>query len=51
VATQKPSIKKSEPLPGNPNQPEAQIIDNPPADSLAKALANSKRAIDAANKQ
>jgi hypothetical protein len=28
-------------------QPQAKIIDNPPADSLAKALANSKRQIEA----
>jgi hypothetical protein len=46
-----PNVKKSAPLPGNPNQPEPRIIDNPPADTLAKALANSKRAIDAANEQ
>jgi hypothetical protein len=51
VATQKPNINKSEPPPGNPNQPEPRIIDNEPADTLAQALANSKRAIDAANKQ
>jgi hypothetical protein len=48
MATQKPNIQKSEPRPQNPNQPEARIIDNPPADSLAKALANSKRQIESA---
>jgi hypothetical protein len=46
----KPNVQKSEPLPGNPNQPEARIIDNPPADTLAKALANSKRLIEEAGK-
>jgi hypothetical protein len=51
MATQKPNIQKSEPLPGNPNQPEPRIIDNPPADSVAEALANGKRQIEAANKQ
>jgi hypothetical protein len=49
VATLKPNIQKSEPRPGNPNQPPARIIDNQPADTLAKALANSKRAVDAGN--
>jgi hypothetical protein len=44
----KPIVQKSEPRPGNPNQPEPRIIDNPPADSVAKALANSKRLIEEA---
>jgi hypothetical protein len=47
MATKPPNIQKSEPQPGNPNQPAPRIIDNPPADSLAKALANSKRQIEA----
>lgn len=51
MATKPPNIKKSAPRPQNPNQPPSRIIDNPPADSLAKALANRKRAIDVANKR
>jgi hypothetical protein len=47
MATKQPNIKKSEPRPGNPNQPAPRIIDNPPADTLAKALASGKRQIDA----
>jgi hypothetical protein len=45
MATQKPNIQKSAPRPGIPNQPPARIIDNPLADTLAQALANSKRQI------
>jgi hypothetical protein len=44
----KPNVQPSEPRPGNPNQPPARIIDNPPADTVAQALNNSKRAIDKA---
>jgi hypothetical protein len=44
----KPNVNKSEPPPGNPNQPPARIIDNPPADSVAEALANGKRQIEQA---
>jgi hypothetical protein len=51
VATQKPNVQKSEPPPGNPNQSAPRIIDNEPADTLAEALANGKRQIEAANKQ
>ena len=51
MATKPPNIQKSEPRPSNPNQPPARIIDNPPAASVAAALNNSKRAIDAANKR
>jgi hypothetical protein len=36
------------PNPINPNQPAPTIIENPPATSLAQALANSKRQVDAA---
>jgi hypothetical protein len=45
-----PNIKKSEPAPSNPDQPPTTIVPNEPADTLAKALNNSKRAIEAANK-
>jgi hypothetical protein len=44
----KPNIKKSAPLPGNPNQPEPRIIDNQPAATVAQALANGKRLIEQA---
>jgi hypothetical protein len=44
----KPIVQKSEPRPGNPNQPEPRIIANPPADTLAQALTNGKRLIEAA---
>jgi hypothetical protein len=42
-----PNIQPSEPRPGNPNQPEPRFIDNQPAPTLAQALANGKRQIDA----
>jgi hypothetical protein len=47
----KPNVQPSEPQPGNPNQPPVTIVPNEPADTLAKALANNKRAIEAANKR
>jgi hypothetical protein len=46
----KPNIQKSEPSPGNPNQPPARIIEIPPASTVAGAVAASKRAVDQANK-
>jgi len=48
MATQKPNTKRSEPVPGNPNQPEPRIIDNKPAATVEEALANSKRQIEEA---
>jgi hypothetical protein len=42
-----PNIQPSEPRPGNPNQPPVTIAPNEPADTLAKALANGKKQIDA----
>jgi hypothetical protein len=47
----KPNIQKSAPAPANPNQPPARVIDNQPAATVAQALNNSARAINAANKQ
>jgi hypothetical protein len=44
----KPNVQPSAPRPSNPNQPPARIIDNPPAASVAQALANSKQQIDKA---
>jgi hypothetical protein len=48
----KPNIQKSEPRPGNPNQPAPRILSEPYAAgqnvSLAQALANSKRVVDEA---
>jgi hypothetical protein len=37
-----PNIKKSAPLPGNPNQPEPKIIDNQPAATLARRSATAR---------
>jgi hypothetical protein len=34
--------------PANPLQPPAKFIDNPPAPTVAKALANSKKQVDQA---
>jgi hypothetical protein len=48
MAVPKPNIQQSPPAPGNPNQPAPRIIENPPAATLAQALANSKKAVDAA---
>jgi hypothetical protein len=48
MATKPPNIQKSEPRPGSPNQPAPRIIDNPPAASVAQALASGKRQIDKA---
>jgi hypothetical protein len=44
----KPNVQKSEPRPSNPNQPPLRILDNPPAASVAQALASGKRQIEAA---
>jgi hypothetical protein len=42
----KPNIQKS---PSVGNQPPPRIIENQPAATLDRALANSKRQVDAAN--
>jgi hypothetical protein len=41
-------MASKDPYPGSVNQPEAKIIDNPPAKSVAEALANSKAQVDKA---
>jgi hypothetical protein len=43
-----PYIEKSPTAPGNPHQPPPRIIENPPARTLAQAIANSKRVFDQA---
>jgi hypothetical protein len=48
MATKPPNIKKSQPVRGNPNQPDPRIIDNPPASSAAKALANARKQVESA---
>jgi hypothetical protein len=40
-----PIIKKSAPLPGNPNQPEPKIIPNEPAETLKEALDRGEKQI------
>ena len=50
MATPKPLISPSEHRPTNPDQPPLRIVENPPAKSLAQALANSKAQVDASGK-
>ena len=47
MAAPQPLIQASPHPPRSDNQPPLRILDNPPASSVAGALANSKRQVDA----